>query len=117
MLVPLTTAIYLFAIGLTLRLTSVVTYWRQCVSIGAVKFVLTPIIGLSLAWLVGYWAMEDRALLQVVFIQSATPTAIMGLILAQLFDLDEQLANASWLTTNVAAVALAPLILFIAASL
>jgi predicted permease len=61
--------------------------------------------------------MEDRTLLQVVFIQSTTPTAIMGLILAQLFDLDEQLANAAWLTTNVAAVALAPVVLAIAAGL
>lgn len=116
-LVPLSTGIYLFAIGLSLRLTSVVTYWRECLSIGAVKFLLTPIIGLSLAWLAGYWAMEDRALLQVVFIQSMTPTAIMGLVLAQLFDLDEQLANAAWLTTNVAAIALAPLILHVAAGL
>ncbi len=44
---------------------------------------------LRLAWLVGYWAMADRALLQVTLIQSATPAAIMGLVLAQLFDLDE----------------------------
>lgn len=117
LLVPLSTGIYLFAIGLSLRLTSVVTYWRECLTIGSVKFVLTPVAGLALAWLVGYAAMEDRALLQVVFIQSATPTAIMGLVLAQIFDLDEQLANAAWLTTNIAGVALAPLVLQIAAML
>jgi predicted permease len=116
-MVPFSTAIYLFAIGLSLRLTSVVTYWRECLGVAAVKFLVTPVIGLGLAWLAGYWAMEDRALLQVVFIQSTTPTAIMGLILAQLFDLDEQLANAAWLTTNIAAVALAPVVLAIAASL
>ncbi|MFP4250777.1 MAG: AEC family transporter [Armatimonadota bacterium] len=116
-LVPFSTAIYLFAIGLSLRLTSVVTYWRESAAIGAVKFLVTPVVGLSLAWLAGYWAMEDRTLLQVVFIQSTTPTAIMGLILAQLFDLDEQLANSAWLTTNVAAIALAPLVLYIAAAL
>lgn len=116
-LVPFSTGVYLFAIGLSLRLTSVVTYWRECMAIGAVKFLVTPAIGLSLAWIAGFWAMEDRTLLQVVFIQSTTPTAIMGLILAQLFDLDEQLANAAWLTTNVAAVALAPVVLAIAASL
>lgn len=116
-LVPFSTGVYVFAIGLSLRLTSVVTYWRECAGIGAVKFVVTPIIGLALAWIAGFWAMEDHTLLKVVFIQSTTPTAIMGLILAQLFDLDEQLANAAWLTTNVAAVALAPVILSIAAGL
>ncbi|MGI5818800.1 MAG: AEC family transporter [Armatimonadota bacterium] len=116
-LVPFSTGIYLFAIGLSLRLTSVVTYWRECAAIGAMKFLVTPVLGLSLAWLASFWAMDDRALLQVVFIQSSTPTAIMGLILAQLFDLDDQLANAAWLTTNVAAIALAPLVLTIAAGL
>lgn len=116
-LVPFSTAIYLFAIGLSLRLTSVLTYWRESAVVGAVKFLVTPVLGLALAWLAGYWAMEDRALLQVVFIQSATPTAIMGLVLSQIFDLDEQLANSAWLTTNVAAIALAPLILAVAASL
>jgi len=115
--VPLSTAIYLFAIGLSLRLSSVVTYRRECAVLGAAKFLITPLLGLGMAWLAGYWAMADRSLLQVVFIQSATPAAIMGLILAQLFDLDEQLANAAWLTTNVAAVALAPLVLHIAAGL
>lgn len=115
--VPLSTAIYLFAIGLSLRLTSVVTYFRECVAIGAAKFLVTPLLGLGLAWLAGYWGMEDRSLLQVVFIQSTTPTAIMGLVLSQIFDLDEQLANAAWLTTNIAAVALAPLVLQVAGGL
>ncbi len=90
-LVPSSTAIFLFAIGLSMRLTSVVTYWRECVAVGAAKFVVTPLLGLGLAWLV--------------------------LVLAQLFDLDEHLANAAWLTTNVAAAALAPLVLKIAAGL
>lgn len=117
MLVPISTAVYLFAIGLSMRLTSVVTYWRECVAIAAVKFGVTPLLGMGIAWLVGYWAMPDAALRQVVFIQSASPASIMGLVLAQIFDIDEHLANAAWLTTNIAAVALAPLLLHIAAGL
>lgn len=116
-LVPLSTGIYLFAIGLSLRLTSVVTYWRESVAIGAGKFLVQPVLGLSLAWLAGFFALADHTLVQVVYIQSTTPAAIMGLILAQLFDLDQDLANAAWLTTNMAAVALAPLFLHIAAGL
>ncbi|MGC9319938.1 MAG: AEC family transporter [Armatimonadota bacterium] len=116
-LVPVSTSIFLFAIGLSLRLTSVVTYRRECAAIGAVKFLVTPALGLGMAWLAGFFAMEDHALLRVVFIQSAAPAAIMGLVLAQIFDLDEHLANAAWITSNVAAVALAPLLLRIAAGL
>jgi len=115
--VPISTAVYLFAIGLSMRLSSVATYWRESVAVGAYKFVLTPALGLGIAWLVGYWALDDRALLQVVLIQSASPASIMGLVLGQIFDIDEHLANAAWLTTNLAAVALAPLLLQIAAGL
>ncbi|MGD9495196.1 MAG: AEC family transporter [Armatimonadota bacterium] len=115
--VPISTAVYLFAIGLSMRLSSVVTYWRECAAIGVVKFGVTPALGLTIAWLLGYWAMPDPALRQVVLIQSASPASIMGLVLAQIFDIDEHLANAAWLTTNVAAVALAPVLLQIAAGL
>jgi len=115
--VPCSTAVYLFAIGLSMRLTSVVTYWRECAAIGTVKFAVTPLLGLGIAWLLGYWAIEDAALRQVVLIQSASPASIMGLVLAQIFDVDEHLANAAWLTTNVAALALAPVLLHVAAAL
>jgi len=116
-MIPASTAIYLFAIGLSLRLTSVVTYWRECAALGLVKFLVTPIIGLGLAWLVGLWGAPDHTLLQVAFIQSAAPASIMGLIVARLFGLDQDLANAGWLTTNLAAIALAPMVLHIAAGM
>lgn len=115
--VPVSTGVYLFAIGLSMRLTSVATYWRESLAVAGDKFLLTPLLGLGIAWLVGYWGLEDRALLQVVLIQSAAPASIMGLVLGQIFDIDEHLANAAWLTTNLAAVALAPVLLQIAGGL
>ncbi len=115
--VPISTSVYLFAIGLSMRLSSVVTYRRECAAIGVVKFVVTPALGLGIAWLLGYWSIPDPALRQVVLIQSASPASIMGLVLGQIFDIDEHLANAAWLTTNIAAVALAPLLLHFAAGL
>ena len=115
--VPISTAVYLFAIGLSMRLSSVLTYRRECAAIGVVKFAVTPALGLGIAWLLGYWAIEDAALRQVVLIQSASPASIMGLVLGQIFDIDEHLANAAWLTTNLAAVALAPVLLHVASML
>ncbi len=115
--IPISTGLYLFAIGLSLSLGSLVRYWRECVAIGAVKFLITPAIAMSIAWAVGLWGAVDHTLLKVVLIQSASPAAIMGLIVAQLFDLDRDLANAGWLTTNMAAIALAWALLHIAAGL
>ncbi len=49
----------------------------------------------------------------MAIIQSTAPTAIMSVLLADLFDLDRRLAGALWLTTNITAIVLAPSVLVI----
>ncbi len=115
--IPLTTALFLLALGLQLKLSAVRDYWREGLAAHALKFVISPIIGLTLAVPFGYWAADDRSLLQVVFIMSATPGAIMSVILADIFSLNRALAGALWLTTNITAIFFAPLVLIIARSL
>jgi predicted permease len=58
-----------------------------------------------------------HTVMQVLFIQSTTPVAIMALVIPQLFDLDRDLANAGWLTSNLAAIGLAYFVLGIAVGL
>lgn len=111
---PAATAAFLLAIGLGLRLSSVKTYWRQCLVMHGAKFILSPVVGLGLAYLFGYWQAADHDALRVVFIQSAAPVAILGVMLADVFGLNRDLAGALWLTTNVTGVLLAPAILVIA---
>lgn len=110
-LMPTTTAAFLLAIGLGLRLSAVRVYWRECAVLHAAKFVISPAIGLLLAAAFGYWGAQDRAPLIVALIESATPTAVMAVMLADVFSLNRGLAGALWLTTNVTAVLLAPVIL------
>lgn len=114
---PLTTATFLIAIGLGMHLSAVREYWRECLMLHGMKFVISPIVGLGLAWLFGYWQMGDHSLLQVVFIQSATPSGIMVVMLADVFDLNRKLAGALWLTTNITGTFLAPIIILVARSL
>jgi predicted permease len=111
---PTTTAAFLFAIGLGLRLSAVKTYWRECLVMHATKFLVAPIVGLAIAAAFGYWQMPEHNLLKVAFIESAAPTAIMAVLLADVFDLNRELAGALWLTTNISAVFLAPVLLLIA---
>lgn len=114
---PATTAAYLLAIGLGLRLSTVGRYWRESAALSVLKFVISPVLGLGLAWLFGYWQSPDHQVLQVVFLQAATPSAIMAIMLADVFSLNRDLAGALWLVTNVLAVFLAPLLLLIARAL
>lgn len=114
---PATTAAYLLAIGLGLHLSAVKVYWRECLVAHAVKFALSPAVGLVLAVPFGYWALSDRGPLCVAFIESAAPVAIMTVLLAEMSGLNPKLAGALWITTNVTAVFLAPVILIAARSL
>lgn len=111
--IPLVTGVFLIAIGLGLRLSAVRAFWRECLQLHLAKFVLSPALGLGLAYVFGYFSLADHALLKMALIQSSAPTAIMSVLLADLFDLDRRLAGALWLTTNVTAILLAPLALLV----
>lgn len=110
--IPATTAAFLLAIGLGLRLSAIRDYWRECLLMHAVKLILSPVAGLLLAVPFGYWALADHSLLKVCFIMCASPVAIMSVMLAQVFELNERLAGALWLTTNLSWTLGAPLILW-----
>jgi malate permease and related proteins len=114
---PLTTAAFLMAIGYGLELSSLREYWRLCALVHVTKFVVTPVVGLGLAWVFGYWQMGDHSLLKVCFIEAAAPVAIMSVMAVDLFGLNRRLAGALWLSTNITGVVIAPVILLIARAL
>jgi hypothetical protein len=116
-LVPLATFLYLFAIGLSLRLRVMMGHWRPALAIHAVKFLAVPILGLAIAYAAGLQHSEHADLLRIMFIMAGTPAAIMSLVLAQVKRLNVDLANACWLATNLSAIALAPAWLYIASAL
>jgi predicted permease len=113
-LVPLDTAIQLFAIGLTLRFCVIGAYLRPVVIIHALKFLLTPLLGLGLATAFGLWGRADNQMVKVVLIQCSTPVAILSLVIAQATRLNVDLANSLWITTNLFAAAWAPVVLWVA---
>ena len=105
-MVYVSTAAYSFAIGASLSITDVRQNLRPCLSLCAAKFILSPLIGLALAWA---FAMDD-AQRQVMFIQSIMPVAIWSVVVAGLTGLDLKLANAVWIVTTLGALPLVPLI-------
>jgi hypothetical protein len=112
--VPVTTLVYLVGIGMTLNPGRVRDYVPHGAVMGAVKFIYTPLLGLGFAWLYRVLNPADAVSPQVIFLQSCMPTAIFSLIMANLFDLDRDLANTLWLLTNAAGILLSPAILWLA---
>jgi len=111
--IPLSVSVLLFGIGMTMRLSALRRYIVECLALSVVKFVISPLLSLLIALALGLFTAVDRALLHVVFIESFAPGAIYGLVLASMFDLDQDLANACWLFTNIVGIALIPIVIFL----
>lgn len=112
-LVFLPVTFYSFSIGLTMRFRKVREYFPECVSMSLIKFLISPAIGIGLAYLLGLPSFMDGLPLKVVFIESAMPAAIFSLVLSRLFNLNQDLANSCWVFTTLAVLPAMPLIYMI----
>ncbi len=112
-LVPLAIFLYMFAIGLGLRLGRIKIFFREIASVSLIKFVYAPLIGLGLGFLFGYQHILGGLPLKVVFIQAIMPTAIWSVIAANLYGLDKDLSNVIWITTTLFLLPLIPLIVYV----
>ncbi len=95
-LIVCATVISMTSIGLTVELRAVRGYLRECIALGATKFLWSPLLGLALCHLFGLSGLERK----VVFILSLMPCAIFSTVMAELFKLDTDLANSAFLTTT-----------------
>jgi len=112
-LVPLTVVIYSFAIGLTMRFRMIRDYLPECFTMSLIKFLISPVLGLGLAYLLGCSQFMDGLPLKVVFIEATMPAAIFSLVLSRLFNLNQDLANSCWIFTTLAVILILPLIYII----
>jgi len=109
-LIPLTSIVFLVPLGMVMRIGRVQHYWRECILVSLVKFVIVPAVVTSLALLLGYQNIGDGLLLKVVLILSSMPVAFMALIPPSLYDLDIDLANSCWLFTTAMLVVVLPVL-------
>lgn len=107
-LVVVSNVFFLFSIGMGLRLSRLNWYIGPCLGICAIKFVLVPAAMLMLAYALGLDKVEQGLVLKAVAILAAMPVAMNALIPPSIFHLDLDLANACWLWSTLALVAVLP---------
>ena len=112
-LIPVTTFIYMLAIGLTMNFKAIKKFKSPVFSMSLIKFVWSPIVGILLAYLFNYQDIMEGLPLKIAIIESFMPTAIASLVLASLFDLDQDLANSCWIFTTLLFMLFLPLLLLI----
>jgi len=94
------------SIGMTVRAAHVATFWRRAAGSAALKFLLSPALMLGAALALGLTGVP----LYVCLLLSAMPTAIYSVLMANLFGLNRDLANTTFVLTHAAclgAIALA----------
>lgn len=111
--VPLATIMLLSSIGLAMKFRRVRNYFKECLSVSAIKFVLVPVLTTSLAFLLGFGNIDGGLPLKVVIILSSMPVAFNALIPPSIYDLDLDLANSCWFFTTALLVVVLPALLLI----
>ncbi len=91
-----------FGIGLRLRLGSAVGYLREHAILAGMKFIFIPVLTLLLIALLSLTPLRLPDLAQsVAIVQAFMPTAILTVMLANLFHLDVRLASSAWLWNTI----------------
>lgn len=87
-----------FGIGLCLHVSQSTAYLKPYAALAGLKFVMMPILAVLLLGLIHRtpWPLGDLAR-RVVMIQAVMPTAILTVMVANLFHLDARIASAVWL--------------------
>ena len=112
-LIPLTTFILLFSVGLTFKFSRVSKYLKECFLISLVKFVVVPATILVIVLLLDYQSINQGLPLKVSLILSAMPVAFNSVIAANIYNLNVDLVNSCWIFTTFAVLFVLPLLLFV----
>ena len=109
----ISTSGYSFSIGLGTSLGKSIRYWGHTLFIAFIKFVYNPIIALFLLYIFGYFGLKNTIPSRVILVESFMPTAIMSVVLVKIFNLNEDLANAAWLITNMMTIVVFPILILL----
>ena len=106
-------AIYSFAIGTLFMLSSVRRYLRECLVMSALKFAVSPLIGVALFLAAAQAVQLSPLLLNVMIVQCAMPVAIMSVVVSRFCRLDMDLAAGCWVFTTLAVAGIVPILALI----
>ena len=111
-LIPLGSALLLIAIGMAMHFGRMKTHSLSVLSVSAIKFILVPLSVSAIAYLLGMGRILDGIPLKAVFILSSMPAGFVAIMPADLYKLDLDYANAAWLSTMLAMIAVVPWLYF-----
>lgn len=111
--IPLSSFFLILAIGYTMRFSKLSGYKKEVFGISVIKYVLTPLFVIVASLALGLNHLGDGTLFKALIVLSALPSGFNSLIPAQMYGLDLDLANASWIFTTGLLIPVTGIIWFI----
>jgi hypothetical protein len=112
-LIPLSSILLITSVGFYMKIKAIRHYLKECAAIATIKFMMIPMVVVTIAYLIGLQSVNDGLLFKVVIVLSAMPPAFNSLIPPQIYGLDVDLANSSWLFNTGLLVVVVPLLYYI----
>ncbi len=110
-LIPMTTFILLFSVGLNLKLSHINLYIKECLFVSVIKFFMVPLVTLLLVLLLKYQSIDNGLPFKVSLIMSAMPVAFNSVISANIYNLNVDLVNSCWIFTTIGIIIVLPFLL------
>ncbi|MBM7571705.1 AEC family transporter [Aquibacillus albus] len=108
-LVPLLTLVLVVSTGYNMRFKAVKGYVKESIVISTIKFIVVPFIIVSAGFLFNLDNVNQGVVIHVILIMSIMPPAFLSLIPPQLYKLDVDLANSSWIFNTAVWMLLLPI--------
>ncbi len=104
-----------FAIGLRIKPSRFKNYINLYFSLAAVKFIITPLVAFLIIYILGITGHKLNELVRnVIIVMAVTPSAVIMVMMSNVFDLDSKMASALWVVnTAVFALVVVPILFFI----
>ncbi len=113
MLIPVSSFLLVTSVGFKMRVSTTGKYLRESLVVSVIKFIVVPVIITSTAYALGIGELSDGLALKVILILSAMPPAFNSLIPPQIYELDGDLSNSSWLINTGALAIVVPVLYMI----
>ncbi len=107
-LVPTGTFSLMISVGLIFQLQTVVRYWKPALVLAVSKQVLLPILFFGLFFAATGFITTDILIIKVFLIIACMPMAFVVILPANLYELDQALANACWFLSMLVFIATVP---------
>ena len=95
------------SVGMTVRAGRMVPYWKKALGSAAIKFCVSPLLMLGVTLAMGMAGATDLRPMYVCVLLSAMPTALYSVLMANLFGLNRDLANTTFILTHAICFAVA----------